>query len=209
MVGPHPDDSTVCSRGHAWHHPLHVVFGRNVRPAPQRHAARRGLGHATMRCRVPGCSNEQCTFAHSENELEHWRAAAKPPSAHMFHPALQRALDDLGIVHPVTDNIREKLHARSLDEILRRVLPIVSSAGGGTEDDDNALTRRLTGGGYADLLRALRAPAPPRPAAWDAWAWPQWDALRRATEYVAAQPPLSPHTTWHACGAALLEQMHE
>ena len=122
VVGPDPDDPSVCARaGHPWHNPVHAVDGRSVRPAPQRHGVRRGGSCYLMRCAVAGCTSETCQFAHSDEELAHWRQRLPPPVDHVFHPAVRRALGALEIPVPVTDNIREKINALGLADVLRRL----------------------------------------------------------------------------------------
>ena len=209
VVGPDPDDPSVCARaGHPWHNPVHAVDGRSVRPAPQRHGVRRGGSCYLMRCAVAGCTSETCQFAHSDEELAHWRQRLPPPVDHVFHPAVRRALGALEIPVPVTDNIREKINALGLADVLRRL---------------RAPPRRGLRG-YAALLGALRGPPPPEdnedaaggggaaaaPRPWLAWAWPQWDGIRDAVDRAAAVSPLTaaPPSPWaarRACGTELLE----
>ena len=208
VVGPDPNNPAVCARGHPWHHPIHAVGGRGVRPAPQRHGARRGGGCYLMLCRVAGCTSETCQFAHSAAELEHWRQRVPPPAARAFHPAVVRALEALEIPLPVTDNIREKINALSLGDVLLRL----------------RAARRRGGRGYAALLGALRGPPPPPGAAggvaeddeksdtegpppppeWSEWAWPEWEAIRATLNGLRAPLPTSPWAARRACGTELL-----
>lgn len=181
----HPEKTGVCARGHPWHNPVHAVGGRDIRPGPQRHSARRA--GFLMRCCVPCCANPRCTFAHSDIELKHWRQHLPVSSVQQFHPRVEDLLSQVGVKLPVTENIREKINALDLGTVLHRLMRL-------------KLDHKR---GFAALLEALKQPtadtsllvvqpvlallaprpqacAPQHPAAqddagWDPMVWRQWE----------------------------------
>src|SRR5215469_182750 len=60
-----------CANGHAWGPGRVIVSWRPCQCEPARMAQRRGSGHRTVRCRVPGCESIYYEPPHDEAHVEH------------------------------------------------------------------------------------------------------------------------------------------